>query len=170
MSAHSPSDTRNAHQNARPRTVADAGFAPDMTAALTIIRHVFQSFALPESHGWVRAFELAYRAFPERASAEIGVAALAIVRSLSMTRQNGFGFCNPDCRSCSRLLSPDEFQLMSLLNALRTGEGSAIQAHAMLLCEGGAARDVIDAMQTLCNLMDVAAHPAVTPENALAQG
>lgn len=146
----------------RAATLSAAGLPPDTVAALKILRHVFQSFADPPSHGWVRAFETARACFPATHASEIGVAALAVVHHLARARRSGFVFCNPDCAQCAPELADDEYQLVSLLDALRKGDRPRERTHALLLCEGRDATDTVAATRDLARLLDAAQGPAPT--------
>lgn len=156
MTAPKLTDTCQTPPDARAQTIADAGLAPDTVAALNVLRHIFQTFTVPASQGWVRAFETAYAHFPQAVAADIGVAALALVRHLAAARSSGFVFCNPDCAHCAPRLAPDEYQLAGLIEAVRAGARAKARTHAMLLCEGRSSTGTLAAAHSLCDLLDAA--------------
>lgn len=144
---------------ARATTLAQAGVPAETVAALKILRHTFQSFADPPSHGWVRAFETARACFPAAIASEIGVAALSVVHHLAHARQSGFVFCNPDCPECAPALADDEYQLVALIEALRTGDTARARTHALLLGEGADTTETVAAARELARLLAAATGP-----------
>ncbi len=148
-------DQRKSAHHHQPGTlrVADAGLSPAEEQVLTIARHFMQSFARPESQGWIRAFGTAHAAWSDRLAPGLGVAVFAVVQCLRGARASGFRFSNPDCAHCSAFLSDDERRLANMLKATTHGARSAAHADALMLCEGNDPSMLLEAARGLADLL-----------------
>ncbi|MBL3569967.1 hypothetical protein DSD19_14860 [Rhodovulum sp. BSW8] len=128
---------------------------------LTVARHFFQSFAKPQSEGWIRALAAAEQRFRPgmhaASAADMAVRLLAALQELRAARTSGFRFSNPDCPGCAARLTEQERQFMDVLIALRRGKRSKAHAAAMMLCEGNPTDSFLRAMADLAALTIVRA-------------
>lgn len=129
--------------------LSESGLDRDEQILLTIMRYYFQSFAMPQSQGWMQAIRVGYEAFPEKEAANLTMAVLAVVQTMRSSRQSGFQFSNPDCAHCARTLSGDERQLMGTVASTRRGQRSRAHTHALLLCEGNDTEQFLNAVTDL---------------------
>lgn len=153
MTFESNDHSHDHQQDSFEMLVADAGYDQIEKGLLTIFRHFFQTFAVPEQQGWMIAFQSAYKSFPGGQAADIGVGAFSVVQAMRSARRTGFWFSNPDCPVCSAVLCTDERQLMEALVATRRGQRSRAHAHALLLCEGNDTGPFLDALNHLSQLL-----------------
>lgn len=103
---------------------------------LGLARHLFQSFAVPESQGWLRAMHLAEARFGPDIAGPLCFDLVASVQAMRQCRSGVFRFSNPDCPCCRDVVTPHERLLLSVLHALENGRADEARAHAVLLCEG----------------------------------
>ncbi|MEM9058906.1 MAG: hypothetical protein AAGD13_00460 [Pseudomonadota bacterium] len=133
--------------------VADAHLDIGEVAILEMARHLFQGFAKPECHGWMRAFQRAEEIFPPEIAADVAWKTLKLIQGMRISRRSCFQFSSPNCPDCAKVLTEHERQLLGVLVASRCRQMSEARTHAMLLCEGnqtdsllGAAKDLSDVL------------------------
>lgn len=129
----------------RPGEVAVETLCLDPFARLTLVllRFHFQTFAQPDSQGWLTALRAATVHVGPRAAGPLCYDLVALVQALRHARRSCFNFNRPDCGCCSGWLTVEERQLMQVLSAVRRGQKGAALTHALLLCEGNAAEDLV---------------------------
>lgn len=116
---------------------------PFARVTLALLRWQFQTFAAPETQGWLMALRLASdHAGPHRAGALFHDLA-AMVQALRCARTTPFRFNPEGCACCRAWLTPEERQLMALLDALRQGQTGRARTYVQLLCDGAPDRDLI---------------------------
>lgn len=144
----------NGHNHVtRGLRVDQAGYTRVEKYVLQIARHFMQSFAVPESQGWIRAFGAAHECYPDETAPNFAIAVFALLQNLRATRGSGFQFCNPDCARCAAHLSEDERRLMEVVIAVGQGKRSDAHAAALILCEGTAPDGLFAAADYLCCLI-----------------
>lgn len=116
-------------------TIARLGLDDTETAALGVMRHLFETFACPEGQGWLRALALAEMVQPERPG-EFALALVRVVQAMRGARRSPFLFTSPGCPCCAPRLTEPERHLMSALMAVRRGTPARARVSTMLLCEG----------------------------------
>ncbi len=144
---------RPAHRNAtraltrsgRPDEVPLESLAPDPFARLTLalMRWHFQTFAAPESQGWLTALRLATGQVGPRAAGPLCYDLVALVQALRAARTSSFRYNPEGCDCCRIWLTPEERQLMRLIDALRGGRTGKARTLVQLLCDGSPDRDLI---------------------------
>jgi len=117
-------------------SVKETNLDPVDKAVLEISRYYWQSFAIPVSQSWMRALHVSEQRFGTRSGGEIGLAVLAAVQAMRMSRSSCFQFNNPACEDCAMLLSNDERRFINVFRAVRDGSTGVATTHAMILCEG----------------------------------
>ncbi|MFN3938136.1 MAG: hypothetical protein ACK4KW_11220 [Gemmobacter sp.] len=139
---------RNGHPPDRPGKadeVALDSLNPDPFARMTLalLRWHFQTFAAPESQGWLAALRLATTHVGPRAAGPLCYDLVALVQALRSSRAAPFRF-NPEfCACCRCWLTPEERQLMALVAALRRGRRGESRVLAQLLCDGTPGEDLL---------------------------
>ncbi|MEM1312959.1 MAG: hypothetical protein AAGI51_00280 [Pseudomonadota bacterium] len=135
------------------RHLDECGFDGFELTTLDVARRFFASFARPETHGWIAAFEAAERAYPAPFGATI---AMALVRALDVMRQlrrSPFDFVTADCPVCAGTITQEERHLIATLAAARRGRRSEAMAHATMLCEGERPEALVASFETLAVLL-----------------
>lgn len=133
------------HNSVRPDEVHVTALPLDAFARLTLalMRLQFQTFAVPETHGWLMALRRATTHVGPRAAGGLCYDLVALVQALRLSRASPFAF-NPDgCTNCRVWLTPDERRMMELLDALRNGRTGRARAVAQMLCDGATGDDLI---------------------------
>lgn len=122
----------------RPDEVPLADLAPDRFARLTLalLRHHFQTFAAPESHGWLSALRTAAAQVGPDAAGGLCHDVVVLVQALRGARRAPFHFNPEGCACCRDWLTAEERQLMELLEALRRGQTGRARMLVQLLCDG----------------------------------
>lgn len=112
--------------------------APDPFARLTLalMRWHFQTFATPASQGWLIALRLATSQVGPRAAGPLCYDLVALVQALRAGRSLPFRYNPEGCACCRDWLTPEERQLMGLLDALRQGRTGQARMLPQLLCGG----------------------------------
>lgn len=131
---------------ARECAVADLAPDPYELAALSVMRHLFSSFAAPSGHGWLAAAAEAEQRFRAFQPGERFFELLRVVQAMRRARRSPFQFSNPHCPPCAAVLTEAERHLMLALQAARRGRLGPSRTHAMLLCEGADVSAVVEAM------------------------
>ncbi len=141
-------------QKTADRLAKELGFDDTEFAVLTIMRHIFQSFADPESQSWMRAFYAALQHFPEEKATHVMVNTLSTLQAMRHTRASGFSYSNPSCARCSAILREDECRLLSVLAAFRRGMTSQAHGYALILCEGNDSTEFLRAAKHLAECLN----------------
>jgi hypothetical protein len=143
-----PEPHADGHGRSRPGKSDEVpldSLTPDLFARLTLalMRLHFQTFAAPDSQGWLTALRCATTHVGPRAAGPLCYDLVALVQVLRSTRQSMFRF-NPDgCACCRVWLTPEERLLMEMLDHLRHGRTGRACTVAQLLCDGTPADDLI---------------------------
>jgi hypothetical protein len=112
---------------------------------LLLLRRYCQTFAIPQSQGWLGALEVATRhSGPDRAPS-LCHDLLVVIQALRASRRSVFTFSNPDCQCCRSVVTAEERQLLAMIEALRRGHGGQAATHALLVCEGQTAEGLLAA-------------------------
>lgn len=115
--------------------------------SLTLIRFHFQTFAAPETHGWLLALRCATAHVGPRAAGPLCYDIVTLVQTLRSSRSTAFRFNSEGCACCRVWLTPEERQLMELVQALRQGRTGRARAVVQMLCEGAQGEELIAATQ-----------------------
>lgn len=122
----------------RPDEVSVASLALDPFADLTLalLRLHFQTFAQPDSQGWLMALRRASASAGADRAGALCFDLVAMVQALRGARTSSFHF-NPDgCAGCRAWATPEERRLMDLIGALRLGRIGHARAVVQMLCDG----------------------------------
>jgi len=126
---------------------------PDPFARLTLalMRWHFQTFAVPETQGWLMALRLAANHVGPRSAGALCCDVVALVQALRAARSSPFRFNPEGCACCRVWLMPEERRLLELFDALRRDQTGRARTLVQLLCDGvpdddllGMARDYLD--------------------------
>lgn len=119
--------------------------APDHFARLTLalLRWHFQTFATPDTQGWLTALRCATTHVGPREAGPLCYDLVAVLQVLRATRQSPLRFNPEGCVCCRVWLTPEERQIMDLLDHLRYGRTGRARTVAQLLCDGTPADDLI---------------------------
>ncbi|MEL6682063.1 MAG: hypothetical protein AAFQ09_05395 [Pseudomonadota bacterium] len=141
----------------------DAGldFAEDHI--LTITRFFLQSFACPQSHAWLRAYDIAQTAFGDELGPVMAARLVDVLRSVREARRSVFHFNSPICDGCATIVSEHERRLMGALQAVRRGNAGRAQTELMMLCEGNNITQCLGAMTRLSLMLPMAQMQAEVP-------
>lgn len=122
----------------RPDAVAVQDLQLDDTAKglLSLTRHFMTSFADPASQAWQMAFATAQERWGEIEGPQMAMACLAMLQSVRRIRSAIFRYSNPLCLSCRQYMTPDEADMMSLLQAMRRDRTAASRDHLARLTGG----------------------------------
>lgn len=125
-------------RSGRPDEVHLDSLAPDRFArmTLTLMRLHFQTFAAPQSQGWLMALRHASAFVGPRAAGALCFDIVALVQALRSARRAPFRFNTEDCACCRVWLTPEERRLMALLDALRHGQTGRARTLGQMLCDG----------------------------------
>lgn len=141
----------------------DAGFDYAEDHILTIMRFFFQSFACPQSHAWLKAFDVAQVAFGEELGPIINTRLVDALRAIRTARRSVFHFNSPNCAGCAAIVSEHERRFMVTLHAVRLGQASRAQTELMMLCEGNDITQALGAMTRLSLMLPRADKAAEVP-------
>lgn len=133
------------HRAPRAGEVAAATVVPDPDAqlVLSLMRWHFQTFASPDSQGWLMAMRVASaHVGPDRAG-RLCYDIVALIQTLRCARQTTFAFNGEACACCRVWLTPDERRVMELLDALRAGQVGRARAITQMLCDGICNEDLL---------------------------
>lgn len=129
----------------KPDEVALDSLNPDLFARLTLalMRWHFQTFAAPDSQGWLTALRCATTHVGPRAAGPLCYDLVALIQALRSTRSSPFRFNPEGCACCRVWLTPEERLLLELIAALRQGRKGRAQTLVQLLCDGATSDDLI---------------------------
>ncbi|WP_147393052.1 hypothetical protein [Paracoccus siganidrum] len=126
---------------------------PTEAAVLTVARHFFQSFARPETEGWLAAFDHAARFFGAEDGPRIAISVLQSVQRMREARRSCFHFSNPDCPHCAEVIGESERHFIGAFRGMAHGRLSEAYGHALILCEGHDADPLLAEMRRLAGLL-----------------
>jgi len=143
--AHNHGHNHGPSRPGRPDEVRLSTLNPDPFARLTLalLRWQFQTFAAPETHGWLMALRLASEHVGPQKAGALCYDLVAMVQALRTARASPFRFNPEGCACCREWLTPEERQLMALLDAVRQGQPGRARTYVQLLCDGAPDRDLI---------------------------
>lgn len=114
---------------------------------LALMRFHFQTFAAPETHGWLLALRCATAHVGPRAAGPLCYDIVALVQTLRSSRSTAFRFNSEGCACCRDWLTPEERQMMELVQALRQRRTGRARAVVQMLCEGASGEQLIAAIE-----------------------
>lgn len=129
----------------KPDEVRLDSLNPDLFARLTLalMRWHFQTFATPDSQGWLTALRLATTHVGPRNAGPLCYDLVALIQALRATRSSPFRFNPEDCGCCRVWLTPEERLLLEFIAALRQGRNGRAQTLVQMLCDGVPGDDLI---------------------------
>lgn len=135
----------------RPDEVHRESLALDGFArlVLSLMRWHFQTFAYPDSHGWLMALRTATAHVGPRRAGALVYDVVTVVQALRMARVSAVSFNPEGCACCRDWLTPDERRLMALLTALRKDQQGHARIIAQMLCDGKADTALLSSLQVL---------------------
>lgn len=163
---------RNGHGATRPGRPAEvhvSTLAPDSFASMTLalMRWHFQTFAAPETQGWLMALRCATTHVGPRAAGPLCYDLVALVQALRSARSSPFNFNPEGCACCRVWLTPEERRLMELLEALRHNQTGRAKALVQMLCDGAPDADFLAIAEVyLRRHAPALSHPANTGPEA----
>jgi hypothetical protein len=136
------------HRHSRPGKadeVALESLNPDLFARLTLalMRWYFQTFASPDTQGWLTALRCATAHVGPRQAGALCYDLVALIQALRAARSSPFRFNPEGCACCRVWLTPEERLLMEILSALREGRRGRAQTLVQLLCDGAPNDDLL---------------------------
>ena len=114
---------------------------------LALMRFHFQTFAAPETHGWLLALRCATAHVGPRAAGPLCYDIVTLVQTLRSSRNTAFRFNSEGCACCRVWLTTEERQMMELVQALRQGRTGRVRAVVQMLCEGAQGEQLIAATE-----------------------
>ena len=120
---------------------------------LTASRYYFQSFACPETHGWLQALSITQVHFGDTMGPAIAVKLLTAMQAMRCSRKSMFQFNAPACPCCAEILTEHERRFMTAIQAMRIGDLNTVRLEIMLLCEGFESEHVVDAFRDLNSVL-----------------
>ncbi|MGY6696524.1 MAG: hypothetical protein ACXIUW_10955 [Roseinatronobacter sp.] len=114
---------------------------------LALMRFHFQTFAAPETHGWLLALRCATAHVGPRAAGPLCYDIVALVQTLRSSRSTAFRFNSEGCACCRVWLTPEERQMMELVQALRQRRTGRARAVVQMLCGGAHGEQLITAIE-----------------------
>ncbi len=114
---------------------------------LALMRFHFQTFAAPETHGWLLALRCATAHVGPRAAGPLCYDIATLVQTLRSSRSTAFRFNSEGCACCRVWLTTEERQMMELVQALRQGRTGRARAVVQMLCEGAQGEQLIAATE-----------------------
>lgn len=103
---------------------------------LTIARHYFSSFVMPEKHGWIKAISTACDHRGHIQGPHLAMSVLSVVQTMRQSRWSTFHFNSPACTTCAQFVTRNEQALMRCVRASLNGKQATANAYAVILCEG----------------------------------
>jgi len=114
----------------------NVGLDHDEDMLLTLARFYFESFAVPDTHSWMRGIDEAALHFGDDKGAIVAQRLLFALQSMRFARRSVFNFNNPTCEGCSSIVTEHERRLMAAIQGVRLGWQSIVKTELMMLCEG----------------------------------
>jgi hypothetical protein len=137
------------HRQPKPGEVALGNLALNSSARLTLalMRWHFQTFANPESHGWLMAMRVAAAHVGPDLAGALCCDVVKLIQSLRGARSSAFLFNSEGCACCRIWATADERRLMEFLEAICQGQQGRARIMAQLLCDGACHEGLIAAAQ-----------------------
>lgn len=126
---------------------------PMMHCVLTVARHQFQSFAMPQFESWTLALPHAERLFGRDEAPRLVCGVQRAVQAMRCSRKNVFHFSNPGCARCAARLTGHERLLLNSLRSAMMERRQDAEAHAMILCEGNDTAAFLDEIGALAQVL-----------------
>ena len=114
----------------------NVGLDHDEDMLLTLARFYFESFAVPDTHSWMRGIDEAALHFGDDKGAIVAQRLLFALQSMRFARRSVFNFNSPTCEECSSIVTEHERRLMAAIQGVRLGWQSIVKTELMMLCEG----------------------------------
>jgi hypothetical protein len=114
---------------------------------LALMRFHFQTFAAPETHGWLLAMRCATAHVGPSAAGPLCYDIVTLVQTLRSSRSTAFRFNSEGCACCRGWLTPEERQMMELVQALRQRRTGRARTVVQILCEGAQGEQLIAATE-----------------------
>lgn len=121
---------------------------------LMLMRWHFQTFAQPESHGWLMALRVASAHVGPRAAGALCADLVAVVQVLRTERTSAFRFNPQGCACCREWATPEERRIMDTIGALRDGQLGRARTTVQMLCDGVPSDSFIMAIQSYLSRHD----------------
>ncbi|MEM6971195.1 MAG: hypothetical protein AAF577_00200 [Pseudomonadota bacterium] len=160
MSDNEPAPS--AHPAARGELIDDHPYDAIERLVLEIARRMFTTFAAPETHSWLRAFEVAEHRLGA-IGASVAHAVAEAVQVLRANRQADFGFINPDCPCCRQRLTHEERYFINVLHAVRRQQRSEALLNSMFVCAGNNPDALVLALTALADRLPEVTGKAARP-------
>lgn len=135
------------------RNITQIGYSAAELDVLTVARHFFRGFSEPGTHGWRLAFAHAVERRGAEAGPGLAMAVVDAIEAMRLARDGCFRFSNPCCRCCAIHVTRHEETFMAACRAAGRGRRDAVQAHALLLCEGAETSGFVAAIEALSDAM-----------------
>lgn len=110
---------------------------------LAIVRHFLTSFGDPETQSWQMAFATAAERWNDRDGPQTAMRILAVVQAMRRARPSPFRFGNPLCLTCRGWVTPEEADLMGLIQSMRRDRTDVARGHVAALTLGRIDPDLI---------------------------
>lgn len=120
---------------------------PSGRLTLALMRFHFQTFAAPETHGWLLALRCATAQVGPHAAGPLCYDIVTLVQTLRSSRSTAFRFNSEGCACCRVWLTPEERQMMELVQALRQRRTGRARTVVQMLCEGAQGEQLIAAIE-----------------------
>ncbi|MEM6890095.1 MAG: hypothetical protein AAF636_18455 [Pseudomonadota bacterium] len=117
---------------------------------LTVSRYFFETYELPDTQCWMRAFMEAEQRFPPPFGATIAHAIHLTINALQKARGGTFAYVRTDDVISDRSITKAEAQLIDVLRSVQTDDVEKANWTALLLCHAGDSKDFLAAMERLC--------------------
>jgi len=128
--------------------LSSLGLDPIETQILDITRHVFQSYAAPNTQAWLNGLAYARRAFGYSGPQAFALV-VDVLQAVRTSRTSCFIFNSPTCPCCAGVVTEHERRLILAFAAIRRGEVGRVRTELMMLCEGAPTGAVIRALIAL---------------------
>ena len=122
--------------NSKETLRCNVGLDHDEDILLTLARFYFESFAVPNTHSWMRGIDEAAIHFGDDKGAIVAQRLLFALQSMRFARRSVFNFNCPTCEGCSSIVTEHERRLMVVIQGVRLGWDSTVKTELMMLCEG----------------------------------
>ncbi|ARU01919.1 hypothetical protein [Yoonia vestfoldensis] len=164
---YDPQADHGPKRDPRPGEVAlqDIGLDPFARLTLVLLRSHFQTFAVPESQGWLIALRCATAQVGPDAAGALCYDLLGVVQTLRSSRTTPIAFNAESCPCCRDWLTPAERQIMQMIAALRHNHQGRARTLAQLLCDGAPDSQLLAVTETYLrrNAPDFAHGAAYSP-------
>ncbi|WP_322892296.1 hypothetical protein [Yoonia sp. 72] len=121
---------------------------PFARLTLVLLRWHFQTFAVPESQGWLVALRCATAHVGPDAAGALCYDLVGVVQTLRSSRTTPIAFNSESCPCCRDWLTPSERQIMQMIDALRHDQEGRARTLAQFLCDGAPDSNLLAVTQT----------------------